>query len=182
MGKSFYIHACTHTQVNWTLKCVGLYLERAHKIIKRKRNSLAAYFNSRLLEIVHKFGSHEVSKFKVKTTPWNPLAIMPARHDTIWLIWTSSISFRAQIYKFLLFSSVNMLLVLQTCGKYIHRTLKNSSMIISNLIGPAEQMSLANHPIKGFYFLVGDGPLVCHRLLWILRKNLTSIEHNFPPI
>ncbi|ONH96269.1 hypothetical protein PRUPE_7G117300 [Prunus persica] len=52
-----------------------------------------------------------------------------------------------------------MLLVLQTCGKYIHRTLKNSSMIISNLIGPAEQMSLANHPIKGFYFLVGDGPL-----------------------
>ncbi|KAL6273546.1 hypothetical protein ACE6H2_024238 [Prunus campanulata] len=81
------------------------FIWNTHKIIKRKRNSLAAYFNSWILEIVHKFGGHEA------------------------------------------------------CGKFIHRTLKNTSMLISNLIGPVEQMSLANHPIKGLYFVVGGGPL-----------------------
>ncbi|CAL9012445.1 unnamed protein product [Prunus brigantina] len=80
------------------------FIRNTHKMIKRKRNSLGAYFTSRLLEIVNKFGSHEAS------------------------------------------------------SRYIHRTLKNSSMVISNMIGPVEQMSLANHPIKGFYFLVPGLP------------------------
>ncbi|KAG5545294.1 hypothetical protein RHGRI_017681 [Rhododendron griersonianum] len=43
-------------------------------------------------------------------------------------------------------------------ARYIYNTLKNSSMAMSNLIGPAEQMALANHPIKGFYFTVIGGP------------------------
>ncbi|KAH0983390.1 hypothetical protein GBA52_010567 [Prunus armeniaca] len=80
------------------------FIRNTHKMIKKKRNSLAVYFTSRLLEIVNKFGSHEAS------------------------------------------------------SRYIHRTLKNSSMVISNMIGPVEQMSLANHPIKGFYFLVPGLP------------------------
>ncbi|ONI17153.1 hypothetical protein PRUPE_3G140700 [Prunus persica] len=80
------------------------FIRHTHKMIKRKRNSLAAHFTSRLLEIVNKFGSREAS------------------------------------------------------SRYIHRTLKNSSMVISNMIGPVEQMSLANHPIKGFYFLVPGLP------------------------
>ncbi|KAA8524376.1 hypothetical protein F0562_010799 [Nyssa sinensis] len=41
---------------------------------------------------------------------------------------------------------------------YIHGTLKNSSMSITNLIGPVEQMALANHPISGFYFNVVGAP------------------------
>ncbi|KAE9444901.1 hypothetical protein C3L33_23201, partial [Rhododendron williamsianum] len=31
-------------------------------------------------------------------------------------------------------------------------------MTMSNLIGPVEQMALANHPIKGLYFTVIGGP------------------------
>ncbi|KAG8386868.1 hypothetical protein BUALT_Bualt03G0193700 [Buddleja alternifolia] len=42
----------------------------------------------------------------------------------------------------------------EVTAKYIHRTLKNTSMTISNLIGPMEQMALANHPVKGLYFMV----------------------------
>ncbi|XP_059660919.1 wax ester synthase/diacylglycerol acyltransferase 7-like [Cornus florida] len=41
---------------------------------------------------------------------------------------------------------------------YIHSTLRNSSMAISNLIGPVERMALGNHPIKGFYFNVAGAP------------------------
>ncbi|KAF2283238.1 hypothetical protein GH714_043590 [Hevea brasiliensis] len=43
-------------------------------------------------------------------------------------------------------------------AKYIHSTLKNSSMTISNVIGPVERMALANHPVKGLYFMVVGVP------------------------
>lgn len=46
----------------------------------------------------------------------------------------------------------------ETTAKYIHGTLKNTSMAISNLIGPVEQMALANHPVKGLYFVVAGPP------------------------
>lgn len=52
--------------------------------------------------------------------------------------------------------------VVQAVARYIRSTLKNSSMVMSNMIGPVEQMSLANHPVKGLYFLVFGSPEVCH--------------------
>ncbi|XP_071691338.1 wax ester synthase/diacylglycerol acyltransferase 4-like [Rutidosis leptorrhynchoides] len=41
---------------------------------------------------------------------------------------------------------------------YIHSTLKNSSMTVSNMIGPLEKMALVNQPIKGLYFMVVNVP------------------------
>ncbi|XP_050366074.1 wax ester synthase/diacylglycerol acyltransferase 2-like [Argentina anserina] len=46
----------------------------------------------------------------------------------------------------------------ESAARYIRNSLKKSSMIISNLIGPVEQMSVANHPVQGFYFLVFGSP------------------------
>ncbi|GMH11068.1 hypothetical protein Nepgr_012909 [Nepenthes gracilis] len=46
----------------------------------------------------------------------------------------------------------------EAAAQYIHTLLKNSSMTISNMIGPAEQMALADHPIKGLYFMVVGVP------------------------
>ncbi|CAN6570243.1 unnamed protein product [Malus baccata var. baccata] len=46
----------------------------------------------------------------------------------------------------------------EAASRYIRSTIKNSSMVITNMIGPLEQMSLANHPIKGLYFLVVGTP------------------------
>ncbi|KAH9610087.1 hypothetical protein KSS87_014216 [Heliosperma pusillum] len=46
----------------------------------------------------------------------------------------------------------------EAAAEYIHTTLKNSSMTVSNMIGPVEQMSLANHPCKGLYFMVVGVP------------------------
>ncbi|KAK1405303.1 O-acyltransferase WSD1 [Heracleum sosnowskyi] len=46
----------------------------------------------------------------------------------------------------------------EATAQYIRSTLKNSSMTVSNMIGPLERMSLANHPIKGFYFMVVGVP------------------------
>ncbi|XP_021811368.1 uncharacterized protein LOC110754590 [Prunus avium] len=39
-------------------------------------------------------------------------------------------------------------------SRYMHSRLKNSSLMISNMIGPAEQMALADHPVRGVYFMV----------------------------
>ncbi|XP_062151244.1 wax ester synthase/diacylglycerol acyltransferase 11-like [Alnus glutinosa] len=41
----------------------------------------------------------------------------------------------------------------EAAGKYVHGILWNSSMTISNMIGPAEQVTMANHPLNGFYFM-----------------------------
>ncbi|KAF7822976.1 O-acyltransferase WSD1-like [Senna tora] len=43
-------------------------------------------------------------------------------------------------------------------GKHIHRTVKNSSLLMSNIVGPVDQMALANHPIKAFYFTLSGLP------------------------
>ncbi|KAH7862061.1 hypothetical protein Vadar_034256 [Vaccinium darrowii] len=43
---------------------------------------------------------------------------------------------------------------------YICNTITNSSIAMSNLIGPVEQMALANHPIKGLYFTIVGGPQI----------------------
>ena len=48
----------------------------------------------------------------------------------------------------------------QVAAKLIHGTLKDSSVALSNLIGPVEQMALQNHPVKGFYFTVAGVPVV----------------------
>ncbi|KAK1286415.1 O-acyltransferase WSD1 [Acorus calamus] len=49
-------------------------------------------------------------------------------------------------------------LVTQVAARHIHSTLKNTSMAVSNLIGPNENMSLANHPIRSFHFMVVGVP------------------------
>nr|GEV26538.1 O-acyltransferase WSD1-like [Tanacetum cinerariifolium] len=47
----------------------------------------------------------------------------------------------------------------EATAEYIHSTLKNSSMGMSNMIGPLEKMALANQPVKGLYFMPVNLPL-----------------------
>ncbi|MBA0572434.1 hypothetical protein Golob_002775 [Gossypium lobatum] len=42
----------------------------------------------------------------------------------------------------------------EATAKYIYSTIKNSSMALSNIIGPVEQMALSNHPIKSLCFIM----------------------------
>ncbi|KAG5033244.1 hypothetical protein JHK85_017226 [Glycine max] len=52
----------------------------------------------------------------------------------------------------------------EAVAKIIYKTLRNSSVVISNLFGPMEQMTLANHPISGLYFTMTGGPEKKQRL------------------
>jgi len=53
-------------------------------------------------------------------------------------------------------------LVFQAVAKIIYNTMGNSSVVISNLVGPVEKMALANHPINGLYFTMTGGPEVLY--------------------
>ncbi|XP_004489155.2 wax ester synthase/diacylglycerol acyltransferase 4-like [Cicer arietinum] len=46
----------------------------------------------------------------------------------------------------------------EAVAKHIRRTITNSSAVVTNLVGPIQKMSLANHPVKGFYFTLAGGP------------------------
>ncbi|KAK7394515.1 hypothetical protein VNO78_15044 [Psophocarpus tetragonolobus] len=46
----------------------------------------------------------------------------------------------------------------EAVAKRIRSTLTKSSAVISNLVGPVQQMALANHPVKGLYFTLAGGP------------------------
>ncbi|XP_030463840.2 wax ester synthase/diacylglycerol acyltransferase 4-like isoform X1 [Syzygium oleosum] len=46
----------------------------------------------------------------------------------------------------------------EAVAKYISRTLRNSSLVISNVMGPMEKLSLGNHPVKGLYYTVAGTP------------------------
>ncbi|ESW21831.1 hypothetical protein PHAVU_005G102500 [Phaseolus vulgaris] len=41
----------------------------------------------------------------------------------------------------------------QAATNYLYKTMNNASLSISHMVGPAEKVTLANHPIKGFYFM-----------------------------
>ncbi|KAK7394514.1 hypothetical protein VNO78_15043 [Psophocarpus tetragonolobus] len=46
----------------------------------------------------------------------------------------------------------------EAVAKHLRGTVRKSSAVISSLVGPIQQMSLANHPVKGLYFTLAGGP------------------------
>ncbi|MED6114665.1 hypothetical protein PIB30_082618, partial [Stylosanthes scabra] len=41
----------------------------------------------------------------------------------------------------------------EAAAEYARKRMVNSSLIISNLVGPVEKVAIDNHPVKGFYFM-----------------------------
>ncbi|XP_058730388.1 wax ester synthase/diacylglycerol acyltransferase 4-like [Vicia villosa] len=46
----------------------------------------------------------------------------------------------------------------EAVSKIIYDTIGNTSVVISNMVGPVEKMTLANHPVNGLYFTMMGGP------------------------
>ncbi|KAL5054999.1 hypothetical protein RYX36_035681 [Vicia faba] len=46
----------------------------------------------------------------------------------------------------------------EAVAKMIYDTVGNTSVIISNMVGPVEKMTLGNHSVNGFYFTMTGGP------------------------
>lgn len=83
------------------------FIQKAHRIIERKRNSASIWLTGKLLDLLRKLRGTEAT------------------------------------------------------ARFIHGTLRNTSMALTNMIGPVEEMALANHPVKGLYFVVTGAPQSC---------------------
>ncbi|XP_038887587.1 O-acyltransferase WSD1-like isoform X2 [Benincasa hispida] len=59
-------------------------------------------------------------------------------------------------------------------AKLFKRKLKNSSIMISNMIGPVEKISLVNHPVKGIYFTVPGMPQTAQQSMEINAAHLCN--------
>ncbi|KAF6162705.1 hypothetical protein GIB67_022364 [Kingdonia uniflora] len=46
----------------------------------------------------------------------------------------------------------------EAAAEYLHSNLRNTSIMITNMIGPVEQAAIAGHPLKNFYFTVPGVP------------------------
>ncbi|KAK2381126.1 O-acyltransferase WSD1 [Trifolium repens] len=68
----------------------------------------------------------------------------------------------------------------EAVAKIIYNTMGNSSVVISNLVGPVEKMALANHPINGLYFTMTGGPenvdITIMSYVKILRITLRTLK------
>lgn len=52
-----------------------------------------------------------------------------------------------------------------------------SSTVVTNLVGPVQQMSLANHPVKGLYFTLAGGPEVSWIVLHLVSLRVTALTN-----
>ncbi|KAF5205356.1 O-acyltransferase wsd1 [Thalictrum thalictroides] len=72
----------------------------------------------------------------------------------------------------LLLSLMGSLRGSEAVSKYVHSTLKSSSFVVSNLIGPTEKIACADHPISNLYFTVTGSP---QSLLFLVMSYLGKL-------
>ncbi|XP_068643886.1 wax ester synthase/diacylglycerol acyltransferase 4-like [Aristolochia californica] len=61
----------------------------------------------------------------------------------------------------------------EAVSRYIYKTLKNTTLATSNMIGPAEKIQIANHPVKNFYFFVTGAPQSLGTMVLSYMEKLT---------
>ncbi|XP_042753588.1 wax ester synthase/diacylglycerol acyltransferase 4-like isoform X1 [Lactuca sativa] len=62
----------------------------------------------------------------------------------------------------------------EAAAQYVHNTIRNPSMAVTNMIGPVEKMALSNQPVKGLYFMVVNSPQLGFCIL-ILQSLVVTI-------
>ncbi|KAK1368427.1 O-acyltransferase WSD1-like [Heracleum sosnowskyi] len=88
------------------------------------------------------------------TMPWDPLKFVYETRNTVKRRRNSAGVFLTSV----MLDYLTKFRGPEVTSKYIRNTLINSSITITNLIGPVEQMSLSDHPVKGLYFIVVNSP------------------------
>ncbi|KAJ4771238.1 O-acyltransferase WSD1 [Rhynchospora pubera] len=151
-GVNLYMHACGHNSkgANVTaIVAVNTRILRAYQTVEEmtKPNSKAPWGNN-------------IALLSVAV----PMCKDSENVDPLYFIGKTSKTIKAKKNSHGLFLTG---LLLKTMGKvkgpeaifkYMHKTMKNTSLGISNLVGPTEQMMIANHPIDKFYFVATGGP------------------------
>ncbi|WOL20530.1 O-acyltransferase WSD1-like [Canna indica] len=85
---------------------------------------------------------------------WDPLSFV---HNAREIIKAKKRSFAVFLIAKML-ETIRKLRGAEAAARYIYSTLQNTSMTITNMIGPMEQMIIAGHPVKSISFLTVGSP------------------------
>ncbi|XP_028761697.1 O-acyltransferase WSD1-like [Neltuma alba] len=85
--------------------------------------------------------------------------------DPLQFVWEAHHSMKMKKRGHLVYSLLSMFLQMEhefsgpeAVGKHFHKTMRNSSVLISNMVGPSDQLAMAHFPIKSLYFTLSGVP------------------------
>jgi len=69
-----------------------------------------------------------------------------------------------------------ILSLIQAISRYLYNTLSNTTMMLSNMIGPMEKVAIHGNPIKSFSFFVTGLPQVSKQVTYIVPTIFLLLE------
>ncbi|KAL1819770.1 hypothetical protein ACET3Z_014639 [Daucus carota] len=148
---------------------VRMYMEAEDKKSGNANSTALAVLNTRDIDGYKSVG--EMLKPKAKM-PWGnqctflhlPMPKLTNLHDPLDFVFQTQRTVKRLKNNYAVFLNSQFLNIsrkligAEATSKFFHGTMKNSSMCISNMIGPIEQMALAKHPVHGLYFTASGLP------------------------
>ncbi|KEH30688.1 O-acyltransferase WSD1-like protein [Medicago truncatula] len=169
---------------------IRLYMEEMNEKTKKSNSTAVVMLNTRNIEGYQSL--KEMQKPESKSLWGNQISFLQipipklSQSDPLEFVWKARKLIKRKRRSFGVYL-IGLLLNLEmklkgseSVAKIIYNTMGNSSVVISNLVGPVEKMALANHPINGFYFTMTGGPenvdITIMSYVKILRITLRTLK------
>ncbi|KAI9093222.1 hypothetical protein K1719_027236 [Acacia pycnantha] len=85
--------------------------------------------------------------------------------DPLQFVWEAHHTMKTKKKGYMVYSLISMFLQMKhqfngpdAVAKHFHKTIRNSSLFISNMVGPLDQLAMADLPIKSLYFTLSGVP------------------------
>ncbi|KAI9093349.1 hypothetical protein K1719_027363 [Acacia pycnantha] len=85
--------------------------------------------------------------------------------DPLQFVWEAHHTMKTKKKGYMVYSLISMFLQMkhqlngpEAVAKHFHKTMRNSSLLISNMVGPLDQLAMADLPIKSLYFTLSGVP------------------------
>ncbi|WJX44849.1 hypothetical protein P8452_31782 [Trifolium repens] len=142
---------------------IRLYMEEMNKKTKASNSTALIMLNTRNIGGYQSLKEMQKPEFK---SLWGnqisflqiPIPKLISHSDPLQFVWEARKQIQKKRHSFsvyligLLMNLERKLRGSEAVAKIIYNTMGQSSVLISNLVGPVESMSLGNHPVNGFYF------------------------------
>ncbi|KAK2354164.1 O-acyltransferase WSD1 [Trifolium repens] len=149
---------------------IRLYMEEMNEKTKRSNSTALVMLNTRNIGGYKSLKEMQKPESKPKGLWGNHISFLQipipklSKSNPLEFIWESRKQIQRKRHSFSVYL-IGLLMHLEmklrgpeAVAKRIYNTIGHSSVFFSNLVGPIEKMSLANHPINGLYFTVSGGP------------------------
>ncbi|KAF5202096.1 O-acyltransferase wsd1 [Thalictrum thalictroides] len=171
---------------------IHLYMLKKGDISRGKSMNFVVMFNTRMLK------GYKNMEEMLKANLWGnyvalltvPVSCMNGENNVDPLYFVTKAKkimdrMKNSFYAYLTNTFIKMFMIIggqKSLSKYIHSNLKNTTALVTNLIGPNEKMAMAGHPVGSCYFIVAGLPqsLAFTTASWMGQLRITAtMEKNF---